>query len=169
MDWQIFVTLFSALWIGATFIRDRRAQSVERNMAVMNHLFESNKLSIENPDIQKYISQNAWQEEYYFHSPAVLNDPLFFKAKTFVYARLNSFDEILSLSSEDYGFWDFLLKPAELTEIDDWEEYIIEKLRHPLYRSILKHEGHIFGESLRDFWNCNIETIKSKPADRHMW
>jgi hypothetical protein len=43
------------------------------------------------------------------------------------------------------------------------------KLRHPLYRSILNHEGEIFGESLRRFWHKHKKKIESTPADPFIW
>lgn len=166
--WTVIVALVSAGWVLTSFFRDRASQSVERSGAIMNRLLEGDRLTIENPDIQKYLSEHALREEDYFRSPVVLNDLLFFKAKTYVYRQLNSFDEILSSSAETSGFWSFM-KPPALIELSDWETYIEEKLRHPLYRSILNRESQIFGTALRDFWKVHRREIESHPADPFLW
>ena len=166
--WTIVAGVISAGWVVTSFIRDRASQSVERTSAIMDRLLDGDQLLIDNPDIQKYLSGNALRGEKYFHDPAVLEDDLFFKAKTYAYRQLNSFDEILSLASKTSGGWSFLKAPA-LIEISDWEVYIKVKLRHPLYRSILKHEAHMFGVALRDFWNTHRQEIESTPADPFVW
>ncbi len=166
--WTIVVAIVSAGWIMATFIRDRRSQSVERTSAIVNRLLEGDKLIIDHPDIQKYLSQNAAREEKYFRDQAVLEEDVFYKTKTYVYRQLNAFDEILSISSETGGSWSFL-KPPALIEISDWDTYIKVELRHPLYRSILNCEKEIFGASLRDFWDKNKKDIESKQADPFIW
>lgn len=166
--WIIFAAIASAAWIVTAFIRDRVSQSVTSSSMLIARLIENNKLNIENPEIQKFISQNALREEAYFRSGELLEDDLFYRAKTYVYRQLNLFDEILSISSKTRGGFLFL-KPAALIEISDWEEYIKEKLRHPLYRSILNHEKHIFGVSLREFWAKNKVAIESTPADPFIW
>ncbi|MEK6260253.1 MAG: hypothetical protein AABP62_16665, partial [Planctomycetota bacterium] len=117
---------------------------------------------------QKYISENAKQDDEWFRSNSLISDDIFYKAKTLAYNQLNLFDEISSVSSNTSGRW-FLLRPAPVVELSDWYEYMIEKLRHPLYRSILKHENHIFGASLRDFWDKNRVAIESKDADPFIW
>ena len=166
--WTILVAFVSAGWVVTAFIRDRVSQSVALSSALVTRLIEYDRLNIENPDIQKFISQNVAREETYFRSEKLLEEDLFYKAKALVYRQLNLFDEILSTSSKTSGSWSFLT-PAALVEISDWEEYMREKLRHPLCRSILNHEDRIFGASLRDFWAKNKEVIESKSADPFIW
>ena len=166
--WTIVVAIISAGWVLAVFIRDRVTQSIERTSAITSHLLEIDKLIIDNPDIPKYLSKTAMQNEQYFRSEAVLEEHIFFKAKTYVYRQLNSFDEILSTSSETTGRLSFL-KPPSMIEMSDWETYIRITLRHPLYRSILKNEKEIFGASLRNFWDRNKQSIESTPVDPFMW
>jgi len=166
--WTIIVCIVSAGWVVTMFYRDRISQSVERCCAVTNRLLEENRVMIQHPDILKYLSGTALLHEDYFRNPAVLEDILFFKAKTLVYAQLNSFDEILSTTSISRGRWAFLRPPA-LVEISDWEVYFQTKLRHPLYRSILNHEIQIFGSCLRNFWIRNKDVIELTPADPFIW
>jgi hypothetical protein len=166
--WTVVTAVISAGWLVTSFIRDRAAQSVELSSAIMNRLLVADQLLVENPDIQKYLSGNATCGEEHFRDPAVLHDLVFFKAKAFVYRQLNSFDEILSSSSDKSRIWPFL-RPPGLIEISDWESYIQEALRHPLYRSILTREARIFGAGLRDFWNKYQHEIESAPASPFVW
>lgn len=84
------------------------------------------------------------------------------------YTQLNLFDEVLSNIAKTRQGWAFL-RPAGLPEKADWEEYIKVKLRHPLYRSILNHEQHIFGAALREFWNAHQAEIEAKLTDPYIW
>lgn len=166
--WPILTAAVAAGWVVITFIRDARKQAIERNGEIMSRLQESEKQIMDSPDIQKYLSQNAGQDEDYFRNQAVLGDDLFYKAKAHVYSQLNLFDEILSLPSRTSGSGSFL-KPPALIERSDWETFIKAKLRHPLFRSILKHEKEIFGGALQCFWKKNSKEIESTPADPFVW
>ena len=166
--WAIVIAVISGCWAFLAFIRDRKSNSIKQSKATITRLIEYSKLQIENPDIQKYLSQNASMNEMYFRDLKRLEEDIFFKAKTIVYIQLNLFDEILSASSQASTKWSFL-KPVSLYELTDWEDYIKETLRHPLYRSILNNENHIFGAVLRDFWNINKREIEIKSADPFIW
>jgi hypothetical protein len=166
--WTIIVGLISAGWAGTTFLRDRVSQSIERTSALVGRLMEVDKLTMENPEAQKYISQNAEQKEEWFRDKSLLGGDLFYKAKTLAYRQLNAFDELLSVSSRTSKRTSFM-KPADVIELPAWERYIMVKLRHPLYRSILIHEEEIFGESLRRFWHKHKKKIELAPADPFIW
>jgi hypothetical protein len=166
--WTVVVAVMSAGWVVTTFMRDRTSQAFDRSSTMINRLLEGDKIIIDNPSILMYLSQNAAQEEGYFCSASVLDEELFYKTKAFVYRELNIFDEILSISSRTGKRWSFMQPPA-LIEISDWETYIRSRLGHPLYRSILKNEGHIFGAELRDFWKRNRQAIESSPVDPLKW
>jgi len=133
----------------------------------MKLLLENDRTHIEYPEIQMYLSQNSKQDVEYFRNETVLKDHLFYQAKTAVYKQIDMFDEILCTSHDTNWIYSFLRPP--LIEEEDWKAYMIEKFRHPLYQSILKHEKHIFGESLRDFWKKNKKEILSRPVDPFIW
>ncbi|MEK6262102.1 MAG: hypothetical protein AABP62_26180, partial [Planctomycetota bacterium] len=59
LNWTILVTIVSAGWVLTIFIRDRVAQSVALSSALVTRLLEYDILNIENPSIQKFISENA--------------------------------------------------------------------------------------------------------------
>lgn len=166
--WTAVVAVVSGIWVLTTFFRDRASQKLQRSSALISRLMDNDWVKIEHPDIQKYLSLNVARDEDYFVDPSLLSDDLFYKVKTYVYKQLNFFDEILSESAETRGRWGFLKPPAVL-EISDWEAYIKVKLKHPLYRSILNREGHIFGGALRDFWKENRKAIEAESADPFIW
>ncbi len=82
--------------------------------------------------------------------------------------RLNIFDETLSLSMRKQGITS-LLVPSLLIESEDWESYILLKLRHPLYRCILNHEQDIFGESMRQYWRKHKAEVETTTSDPFVW
>lgn len=166
--WTIIVCIVSAGWVVTVYYRDCLLQSANRASAVMNQLLEVNRVMMQHPDVLRYLSKTALVSEDYFRNPAVLDDEVFFKAKTLVYSQLNSYDEILSASAISTRLRSFLKLPV-LIEMDDWETYFKTKLRHPLFRSILNHEGSIFGASLRGFWIQHKASIESTPADPFIW
>lgn len=166
--WTIIVAIVGAGWVLVTYLRDRVSQSLVRTSEMVDRLIEVDRLTMENPQAQKYISQNAGREEEWYRDKSVLDDDVFYKAKTLAYRQLNAFDELLSVSSKTRKGLSFL-KPAEVIELPAWERYIAVKLRHPLYRSIMIHEEEIFGESLRRFWHKHKKKIESTPADPFIW
>jgi hypothetical protein len=166
--WTVVAAIVTAVWIVALFIRDRHASAAERSSTLVNRMVEIDKLLMAHPDIQKYMSLTVAKPEGYFRDPAVLQDELFYKAKSFAYLHINLFDELLSSSRHSRtGPW--LLAPPRVIELSDWEEYIKRKLRHPLYRSILNNESEIFGVALRDFWSTNKKAVDASAPSPFVW
>lgn len=166
--WTVVVGVAGAVWILVQFARDRIAQSIARTNAAVNRLFAIDQLVINSPDMQRYLSETAKLGENYFRDEARLKEDIFYKAKTLVYMHLNTFDEILSLSSEKPA-WANFLGAGRMIESLDWEQYIRIKLRHPLYRSILNHEKEIFGEALRTYWATHRPHIEAAAIDPFVW
>src|SRR3569623_1691515 len=163
--WTVVVGIVGAVWIIVQFVRDRIGQSISRTNAAVNRLIASDQLIINSPDTQRYLSETARESEGKFRREERLKEDLFYKAKTLVYMHLNTFDEILSLSTRAKGMLS-LLGPGMLIEPADWEQYILVKLRHPLYRSILNHEKDIIGDCLRRYWAEHKARIKAAELDQ---
>ena len=163
--WGVVVALVGAVWFVILFIRDRNTASAERSSALIKRLHEIEKLIIDNPDIQKYLSLNISKEEAYFRTQEVLQDNAFYKAKAFVYWNLSLFDDIVSTAT----FKGPAMIAPHVIELADWEGYMKRKFSHPLYRSILNNEGKIFGAALRDFWSTNRASIEAEPVDPYTW
>ena len=166
--WTIVTAVVSAVWIVALFIRDRYSSAAQRSSSLIGRMLEIDKLLMEHPDIQKYMSSTATKPENYFREPSVLEDEVFYKAKSFAYLHINLFDEILSASRHSTaGPW--LLAPPRVIELSDWEEYIKRKFQHPLYRSILNNESEIFGAALRGYWLTHKAHISASAASPFVW
>lgn len=166
--WTVVAGITGAIWVLVQLFRDRVAQSISRTDTSVNRLITIDQLVINNPDIQRYLSQTAHHPEDYFRKQDRLEEDLFYKAKTLVYMQLNTFDEVLSLSSRHTGLAS-LFGYALLIELSDWENYILAKIRHPLYRSILNHEQDIFGDALRKYWVQHKQQVQSAGSDPFTW
>lgn len=166
--WTGVVALCGTGWAVVSAIRDHKKQNLEHSRAIVGRLLEGDKVIIDHPEIQKYLSATALEDEHYFQETERLEDEQFFKAKSYLYSQLNLFDEILSAAAQAKNSI-FFLRPPEISELEDWEEYIMHKLTHPLCRSILMIESRIFGRTLQDFWTKHESVIASKLPDRFSW
>jgi len=166
--WTVIVALCAGGWAMMIAVRDRKAQAIRHSNSIIDRLLESDKLIVENPDIQMYLSRTAQEDEARFRSPEVLNDMQFFKAKAYLYGQLNLFDEILSAAAQIKSSR-FLLGPPEIIEIADWEMFIRHKLTHPMCRSILRNESAIFGRALQEFWRKHESDILAQAPDSYSW
>lgn len=166
--WTAIAAIFGALWAVAIFVRDRNASAVQQTSALIGRILEIDKFLMEHPEIQKYISFTAAKPEEYFRSPGVLEDDMFYKAKSLAYFHINLFDDLLSLA-ERSRTWLTILMPPRVRELPDWEVYITRKFSHPLYRSILNNEGEIFGAALRGFWAVSKQSLDPAGSKPHNW
>jgi len=167
--WTIIAAVAGAAWTLVTAIGERRSKALEQSRAIMDRLFEGDKLLVEHPDIAKYLSAVAGNSEPYFIDPARLSELEFFKAKAYLYSQLSAFDEILAVTSQTGSGIYSLFKPPGILEIADWEEYMKHRLTHPLARSIMENEASIFGRGLRDFWLRKREAISGQTLNPHSW
>ena len=165
--WGVLVALGGAVWVLVLFVRDRRAACAKLSSMLVERIHEMDKVIIEHPEIQKYLSLSATQDENHFRTAEVLQDACFYKAKSFAYWHLNLFDDIIS-SSAAFKSVPAVLSP-QVIELADWENYMRHKIKHPLYRSILNNESRIFGSALRGFWSRNKGAVDAMPVDAHSW
>jgi hypothetical protein len=92
----------------------------------------------------------------------------FFKAKSFIYAQLDMFDEILAASAHNRS-WLLVISSQAIIENTDWEAYMKHWMAHPLTCSILNNEANIFGQALQGFWKTHKQEITSTSPDRFSW
>lgn len=166
--WTIVVAIGGACWAVMAAIRERRTQAIAQSHSIIERLIGGDTLIIEHPDIQQYLSNNAMKEEAFFRNANVLNDKEFFKAKSYLYYKLNLFDEVLSTAAQTKGST-FFVRPPAVIEINNWESYMIQLLAHPMCRSIMRNEGHIFGSALQEFWKKNAARIERRTPDIFCW
>ena len=155
------------MWAVILFYRDYRQRLQDKSVELIKMLIETDRQHMQDPSVHMYMSEHALEAADFFRDGARLKEETFFKAKSAAYATLNFFD---SLTANSKTSWiRRLIRAPRILEINDWNTYMIHKLRHPLYRSILENELHIFGSALQDFWAKNKALIVSKPADPYMW
>lgn len=128
---------------------------------------EFEKINLEHPEIQQYLSQHAAHDQAFFYDEDHLNDTLFIQVKTMVYAQINLIDELLSMAATTRGVSALFL--PNIIEPDDWEGYIKVKLRHPFFQAILIREADSYGAALRAFWKKHKKSIEAKLADPLVW
>ncbi len=166
--WTIVAAVFGGLWAILSMVRDQRRQVVEDTRAVMARLLEFERLGIEHPEIRMYLSVTALEREDYFRDPQRLTENEFFKAKSFMYAQLDMFDEILAILAHNRSLL-VTFRTKAILEDADWKAYMKQWMAHPLSRSILNNEGHIFGNELQSFWKINEANISASIPDRFSW
>ena len=166
--WAQFVAAVGAVWAIITLVRDRRSRALAHTQSIMSRLLELDRMIIEHPDAQMFLSAHATSGEVSFMHPDLLKDAAFFKAKTLLYYQINLFDLIIA-SSNQTRRGNIFTHPPKVIEISDWEEYIKRKLSHPLCRCIMHNESHIFGRGLRDFWEAHRASIEAMPPDPFSW
>jgi len=166
--WTVIVAVAGGFWAMITAVRDRKARDIEYSRMIVDRLLESDRMIIEHPDIQRYLSGTAGESPEYFRKPERLNDDAFFKSKSYLYSQLNLFDDLLSTATQVQDEVS-LIRPPIILEKADWEEYIKHRLKHPLCHSILTEEGKIFGHALQEFWNTHRADITRNPPDRFSW
>jgi hypothetical protein len=175
--WTVLASVIAAFWAVISLYRARMANAYQYNSNIVERLLDCERIIIDQPEIQQYLSRSAIQPPSYFRQPERLEEKEFYQAKAHAYAILNLFDEICTSSVEPKKhrtrFRKFLrlLHPHPILEINDWKNYMIEKSLHPLFQSILKEEAHIFGERI-----CEVLNIKrrddppeDRPADPFVW
>lgn len=94
--WTIVAGTITGIWALLSEIRSRNLSRLQRSNALMQNLIDTDRLLVEHPEIAKYLAEHAHCDEEYFRTEAVLHDLMFYRAKTYVYSRINLFDSLLS-------------------------------------------------------------------------
>jgi hypothetical protein len=130
--------------------------NAQRAKNLGDQLFEFDKLLIAYPSLQIEL-EKLRDNPAKFHA---MEKEGFVKLKSFVYMHLNFFDEIISTY---HG------STVANVEYKDWCTYIIEKMKHPIYKGIMHDEGKIFGNQLRKFIKENHEEIYGDNGAEWQW
>lgn len=150
---------------------------VERrgNRALLQSIFagldDLDQCNIDHPEIQEFLCRTRQKEPRDFRFQSV--DSQYIVAKTYVYRQLNLFDQILAFAVAPrrpawlWRGWSWLCFPHR-PELADWEHFLAEQMRHPLYRYIMDAEGKIFGVCLRDFYESSVKSLRGVPV-AHSW
>ena len=137
------------------FFTQRTVSDAQRSQKIMDRLYEFDRMLLQQPDLQVKLESLRNSNGLYFSGPGP-KDADYIRLKTFVYWHINFFDEIMLLL---HG----RRRIETVSEFDDWKTYILEKMRHPLFREIYATEQEIFGAKLRAFISENWAEI-NKPG-----
>lgn len=152
------LALVISIW---TYLVTRTHSLLERVHKLTDRLYEIDRVLLELPELQCFLYQQAQCRQPFF-TQEVEHDDMYFRVKTFVYLHLNFYDELISIVEGN--------KPLEKAiEFKDWKEYIIRKMRHPLFRELFDRESPIWGKKFRAFIEANRPRIMEPLEDRDMF
>lgn len=125
---------FSAIFAGgalagavATYFLNHRTYVAK----LFDRLYELDKLILGHPGaFLRFAQESTRPTDDYFQATEPSEE--YYKLKAFAYFYLNLFDEIYGA----YGFWHAQTNEAWMA----WQNYMFERLRHPLIRELLMQE-----------------------------
>jgi len=161
-------SVLGGIWAGVTLIINRRSENQAWIAEIFASLQTISTTVMEHPEIQEYLCRHyAVEAAAFMVGGSMLRDRQFIQAKTLVYWHLNVFDSIISRTRG--STWARRLLFSNDAELNDWETYILERLRHPLFRAILEEEGKIFGKSLQSYYEVHKAELSKTPPMQYLW
>jgi hypothetical protein len=148
------LSIVAIAFSGITYITQRHFSDTQRLQKLYERLYDFDKLVIQYPELQDRLLKNLTAS-----GPSILGKVLSLddiKLKAFVYMHLNFFDEIsLTIYTRR--------RLRNVAEFDDWKDYIIKKMRHPLFKQIYDEYPDIWGASFRNFVQDNSNALNEPP------
>jgi hypothetical protein len=136
------------------YFSQRDFSDTQRLQKLYERLYDFDKLVIQYPDLQARLLNSLKAS-----GPSILGrelSPEDIKLKAFVYMHLNFFDEIsLTIYTKR--------RLRNVAEFNDWKDYIIKIMRHPLFKQIYYEYPGIWGTSLRNFVRENEKALDEPP------
>ncbi len=155
---QGLIAVVSGLALIASIISYRatkKSSGHEHINYLTDRLYELDKLLIQFPCIQKFLYERCSYSAPFFVA-GTTHDELYFQVKGAIYYQLNYFDEIFTVVKGDSHL-------EEAFELEDWENYIVKKMRHPLFKEVFNRESSIWGTKFRAFVERNAAKINEAP------
>lgn len=140
----------------------RRFYMNQRTQEFWNRLQDINKLVLQYPEFQEFISLQATQKNNYFTDKNMREDERFFRKKAMVYLWLNLFNEVIKTAEGKEFAWLGKKKFKEICGYETWEDYIIRKMRNPRFKEAYA-EG-IWDKEFKDFVGKHKDSLK-EPAE----
>jgi len=157
---SVAVSIVALLISFSTMQSQNKAQNHQRVCALTDRLYAADEFIIQNPGVQKLLYEQAARTAPYFVKDTPHDDD-YFRVKSFIYFNINLFDEIFCTIAGDRTL-------ETVFEFDAWKEYIVSKMRHPLFRELYDRESSIWGEKFRAFCKDRWGQI-CQPPDREMY
>ncbi len=142
------IALIVALWI---YHNSRAFTLLDHVHRLTDRLYEMNLLVIESPELQQFLYRQASRVEPYF-VPATVHDRMYFRVKTFIYLHINFYEEIILSVVDNEAL-------AEKFGFENWRDYIVLKMRHPLFHELYFEESKSWDDKFMEFVEKNITEI----------
>jgi hypothetical protein len=136
----------------ATLYITRKHLLWERVHRIHERLYELDKVLIEHPEIQKVLFNYADHSGTYFTAQTIHDDD-YFRVKAYIYMQLNHFDEITDIVMGHTAL-------EKAMEFEDWANYILKRMQHPLFRELYYQDTKIFGDKLEKFLKSRDKGIQ---------
>jgi len=147
-----------------TYVLSRALLPLTPTAKLWDRMYEIDKLAISNPKMLRLLMEQVERKTSYFYAPSaeVPRSDDYYQLKTFVYFQLSVFEEMYQTTRR--SSW-----VAKQFESEGWDQYIFEKLRHPLLKEVLDREGQrLYSGAFREFIEANRSEI-SKPPDPNLF
>lgn len=146
-----------------TYFLNRKLQPYAPAAKLMDRMYELNKLVLQYPAEFAAFMKEATRKDAYFYAPesVVARDATYFRLKSFAYFHLDFFEEVY-LAIQDKSV-------SEQFEGEQWMDYILQKMRHPLLREVFHQEAdRIYKGAFADYIRSKANEI-SQPCDPMTW
>jgi len=143
-----------------TYVLSRALLPLTPTAKLWDRMYEIDKLAISNPKMLRLLMEQVERKTSYFYAPPaeVPRCDDYYQLKTFVYFHLSVFEEMYQTTRR--SSW-----VAKQFESEGWDQYIFEKLRHPLLKEVFDREGRrLYSGAFREFVEANRSEI-NKPPD----
>ncbi len=149
--------MMTALWANR-FTRDHLL--LERVHRLTDRLYQIDHLTINSPELQEFLYKQCRRTDKYFVAQTD-HDKTYFRIKTYIYTQINLWDEIYCVVKGNKRL-------EETFEFEDWENYILERMKHPLFHELFDRESSIWGRKFRAFIESNRAKL-CEAADCDMY
>lgn len=160
--WQfglaILLTIGGLLITLVVAYKDLVFSNLERANKMTDRLIEIDKMLFDYPEIQITLERESGRTTANYFACA-RHDEDFVKLKAFLYANLNVFDEIISIAFRGLGI-------KSVIEFAAWKNYIILRMRHPLFRELYDTEKESWGLRFKRFREEEYRQEIDTPLDR---
>jgi hypothetical protein len=147
-----------------SYVLSRALLPLTPTAKLWDRMYEIDKLAIANPKVLRLFMKQVERKTPYFYAPPlkVPRDDDYYQLKTFVYFHLSVFEEMYQTTRRSRWV-------AKQFESEGWDQYIFEKLRHPLMKEVFDREAQrLYSGAFREFIEANRSEI-SKPPDPNLY
>jgi hypothetical protein len=147
-----------------SYVLSRALLPLTPTAKLWDRMYEVDKLAISNPKVLRLFMEQVERKTLYFYAPPteVPRNDDYYQLKTFVYFHLSVFEEMYQTTRR--SSW-----VAKQFESEGWDQYIFEKLRHPLMKEVFDREAlRLYSGAFREFIEVHRSEI-SKPPDPNLF